>query len=144
MTVADTAARIEHAVIISLSERETLMEIDFMAWNVGRLLLSPSLCFPPQHRVLNASTFLATQVKYLHLCVDVKFSWERVKKEQWHGPEGKTARLTQAFRAGKMGAEECDTLFVVLFNGTQPQKDITNSREYRALSKLYLMMWYDH
>ena len=46
LTVADTAARIEHAVIISRSERETLVEIDCMAWNVGRLLLSPALCFP--------------------------------------------------------------------------------------------------
>ena len=143
LVLADTKAKIQHSVIIPRSERETLVVIDCMAWNVAGLSLSgPAVYFPPQSRILN-DQFLVKQVKYLHLCVEVKFSWDRVKKEQWDGPDGKTARLSQAFREGKMQAKERDTLFVILFNGTEPQKDIMASHEYRALSAEYLMVWYN-
>ena len=118
LTLADPIAKIEHAITIPRTRSETLVEIDCMAYNVGGLLLSgPAVCFPPQSRVLN-SEFLAMQAKYFHLCVEVKFSWERVTREDWNGPAGKTARLTQAFRDGKVHARERDTLFVILFNGT--------------------------
>ena len=69
LTLGDTAAKIEHAVIIPRSERETLVEIDCMAWNVGGLLLSgPAVCFPPRCRIMNED-FLQKHEKHFHLCL---------------------------------------------------------------------------
>ena len=120
--------------------RQDIAEIDFLALNIQRCLSRGEdlqHLLPPKHRIVSGSLNRCA----INLCVEIKASWHRVVEyDHDDGWTKKTAKYKRALKF--LGTSSDVTLFVILFNGADPQS-VQELPLCRHLTELgYLMVWY--
>ena len=119
---------------------QDIAEIDFLALNIPQCLSSGDAVqhlLPPKHRIVHGSLKRGA----INLCVEIKASWHRVVEyDHDDGWTKKTAKYKRALKF--LGTSSDVTLFVILFNGVDPQS-VQELPLCRHLTELgYLMVWY--